>query len=246
MARTAITDEIWEQLQTIMKAHGCHQWKNDRTVMEAILWKLRTGAPWRDIPTELDPWKTALIDGLKKGYGRIFFDLRTQTDKEWVFIDGSYVRCHQHASGARRGEERAIGLSRGGNTTKIHLCVDAHGNPIDFKITGGEVHDSQVANDLIEVIEQAEYFIADKGYDSQKIRDKAIEHGMKAVIPRRKNTKQPNPEFDSYLYKLRHLVENMFARLKHFRSIATRYEKLARNFKSMLYLACTIIHCKLN
>ena len=98
-----------------------------------------------------------------------FFDLRTQTDKEWVFIDGSYVRCHQHASGARRGEERAIGLSRGGNTTKIHLCVDAHGNPIDFKITGGEVHDSQVANDLIEVIEQAEYFIADKGYDSQKI-----------------------------------------------------------------------------
>ena len=175
-----------------------------------------------------------------------FFDLRTQTDKEWVFIDGSYVRCHQHASGARRGEERAIGLSRGGNTTKIHLYVDAHGNPIDFKITGGEVHDSQVANDLIEVIEQAEYFIADKGYDSQKIRDKAIEHGMKAVIPRRKNTKQPNPEFDSYLYKLRHLVENMFARLKHFRSIATRYEKLARNFKSMLYLACTIIHCKLN
>lgn len=108
------------------------------------------------------------------------------------------------------------------------------------------MHDSQVANDLIEVIEQAEYFIADKGYDSQKIRDKAIEPGMKAVIPRRKNTKQPNPEFDSYLYKLRHLVENMFARLKHFRSIATRYEKLARNFKSMLYLACTIIHCKLN
>ncbi|WP_201580485.1 transposase, partial [Psychrobacter sp. Pi2-52] len=51
---------------------------------------------------------------------------------------------------------------------------------------------------------------------------------------------------DSYLYKLRHLVENMFARLKHFRSIAIRYEKLARNFKSMLYLACTIVHCKMN
>ena len=59
MARTAITDNIWEQLQTTMKAHGCHQWKNDRTVMEAILWKLRTGAPWRDIPIELGSWKTA-------------------------------------------------------------------------------------------------------------------------------------------------------------------------------------------
>ncbi|HEZ5861313.1 TPA: transposase, partial [Neisseria meningitidis] len=74
----------------------------------------------------------------------------------------------------------------------------------------------------------------------------AIEHGMKAIIPKRKNAKKPNPDFDSYLYKLRHLVENAFARLKQFRSIATRYEKLARNFKSMLYLACSIIHAKLN
>ncbi|QPF36383.1 IS5 family transposase [Acinetobacter baumannii] len=250
MARTAITDNIWEQLQTTMKAHGCHQWKNDRTVMEAILWKLRTGAPWRDIPTELGSWKTAynrFNRWSKKGlWQKFFFDLRKEIDKEWVFIDGSYVRCHQHASGARRGFDRAIGQSRGGNTTKIHLCVDSHGNPLDFKVTGGNVHDSQVANDLIEVIQEAQYFIADKGYDSQEIRDKAIEHGMKAIIPKRKNAKQPNPDFDSYLYKLRHLVENAFARLKQFRSIATRYEKLARNFKSMLYLACSIIHAKLN
>jgi transposase len=96
------------------------------------------------------------------------------------------------------------------------------------------------------MIGQADYFIADKGYDSESIRDKARSHNMIPVVPKRKNAKQPNPEFDSYLYKLRHLVENMFARLKHFRSIATRYEKLARNFKSMLYLACTIVHCKMN
>ena len=178
-----------------------------------------------------------------------FFSLRKEIDTEWVFVDGSYVRCHQHASGARLGEDRAIGQSRGGATTKIHLSCDADGYPLDFKITGGEVHDSQVADELIEMIEmigQADYFIADKGYDSQAIRAKAGQHGMVAVIPMRKNAKQPNPEFDSYLYKLRHLVENMFARLKHFRSIATRYEKLARNFKSMLYLACTIVHCKMN
>ena len=59
MARTVLTDDTWEQLQSTMKAHGCHTWKNDRQVMEAILWKLRTGAPWRDIPSELCPWKTA-------------------------------------------------------------------------------------------------------------------------------------------------------------------------------------------
>jgi len=68
---------------------------------------------------------------------------------------------------------------------------------------------------------------------------------MNPVIPRKSNSKKPNPEFDSHLYRLRHLVENLFARLKHFRSIATRFEKLARNFKAMTYLACTFIWLKL-
>lgn len=59
MARYALSDPIWEQLQATMKAKGCHRWPNDRKVMEAILWKLRTGAPWRDVPQEFCPWKTA-------------------------------------------------------------------------------------------------------------------------------------------------------------------------------------------
>ena len=178
--------------------------------------------------------------------GCFFFELRGEIDPEWVFTDGSYVRAHQHACGARRGEERAIGRSCGGLTTKIHICADAHGNPIDFKITGGEVHDSKVAEQLIEVVEEAEYFIADKGYDSDAIRDKAKEAGMKPVIPRRSNSEKPNPEFDSHIYRLRHLVENLFARLKHFRSITTRFEKLSRNFKAMMYIACSFIWLKLN
>ena len=64
--------------------------------------------------------------------GSIFFDLRGEIDTEWVFADGSHVRAHQHAS----GEERAIARSCGGATTKIHVAADAHGNPIDFEITG--------------------------------------------------------------------------------------------------------------
>ena len=99
---------------------------------------------------------------------------------------------------------------------------------------------------MIELVGSVDYLIADKGYNSETIRNKANKHGMKPVIPKRKNAKQPSPDFDSYLYKLRHLVENMFARLKQFRSIATRFEKLARNFESMIYLACFIIHAKVN
>ena len=59
MTRRALTDSMWEQLQATMKKHGCHCWKNDREIMEAVLWKLRTGAPWRDVPEEFCPWKTA-------------------------------------------------------------------------------------------------------------------------------------------------------------------------------------------
>ena len=186
----------------------------------------------------------ALIAGPSKVYGTSFFKLRGVLDTERVFIDGSYVRAHQHASGARRGETRAIGRSRGGPTTKIHLAVDTNGYPLDFEITGGETHDSQVAPQLIALVQTAHYLVADKGYDSEKIRESARTHGMIPVIPRKSNSTKSNPEFSRYLYGLRHMVENAFARLKHFRGIATRFDKLARNYKAMLRLACIFIWCK--
>lgn len=176
--------------------------------------------------------------------GRFFFALRGEIDKEWIFIDGSYVKAHQHASGARPGEERAIGMSRGGLTTKIHMVADAHGNPIDFEITGGQVHDAKAAEQIIAKV-SGDNLIADKGYDSDAIREQARSQEMVPIIPRRTNSDKPNPEFDSHFYKQRHLVENLFARLKHFRSMATRFEKLARNFKAMVMIACTLIWIKL-
>ncbi len=93
------------------------------------------------------------------------------------------------------------------------MCVDANGNPVYFEITGEQVQDSQVVGMTIENIGEATHFIADKGYDSELIREQA------------RQSKKPNTEFDSYLHKLRHLVENLFARLKHTRSIAIRFEK---------------------
>ena len=177
--------------------------------------------------------------------GQFFFSLRGDVDKEWVFADGSFVRAHQHASGARSGEPRAIGRSCGGPTTKIHIASDAHGNPIDFEITGGQVHDSKVAKKIINKIGKAENFIADKAYDSDEIRNFAKNLGINPVIPRKSNSKKNNLSYDKFLYKQRHLVENLFARLKHFRSIATRFEKLARNYRAVLLIACSIIWIKL-
>jgi hypothetical protein len=133
-------------------------------------------------------WFQSMGEG--RTVGQIFFSLRGDVDSEWIFADGSYVRAHQHASGARRGGERAIGQSRGGPTTKIHMACDAHGNPIDFEITGGEVHDARVAPEVIRKVGGGENFIADKGYDSEEIRQQARDRGMNPVIPRKSNSKK--------------------------------------------------------
>ena len=103
------------------------------------------------------------------------------------------------------------------------------------------VNDSTTAPQLLAQTPEAETVIADKGYDSEALREQIVERGGKSVIPRKKNSRKGNADLDRHLYKLRHLVENAFARLKHFRGVATRYDKLERNFISVVALACIFI-----
>ncbi|MDW8914282.1 transposase, partial [Legionella pneumophila] len=105
----------------------------------------------------------------------------------------------------------------------------------------GEVHDAKAAPDLISSLPIATYTIADKGYDSEEIREQIKQKSSIPIIPRKKNSKTGNAEVDRGLYKYRHLVENIFARLKQFRAIATRYDKLKRNYASTLAMACSYI-----
>jgi transposase len=130
-----------------------------------------------------------------------------------------------------------------GEYNESSLVVDAFGLPIHFEITGGQVHDCKAAPGLIAELKEVEFIIADKGYDSESLRSRSQiqEQGSIPVIPRKENSKIGNQDMDWSLYKYRHLVENTFARLKYFRSIATRYEKLKRNYESMVSLGCTIM-----
>jgi transposase len=171
----------------------------------------------------------------------IFKTLVQGPDLEWSFIDGSIIKAHQHSAGLLNKEEQGIGKSVAGNTTKIHMAVDAHGLPIDFQITGGEVHDCKVAPEFIEKLPFSEYTIADKGYDSEEVRDIIRKKSSIPVIPRKSNSKIGNSDRDWGLYKYRHLVENLFARIKHFRAIATRFDKLKRNYASLVAMACAFL-----
>lgn len=244
MPRLMLSDELWSKLRGIMLQHNIYDKPNLRMIVEAMFYRMRIGCPWRDLPADFGCWNSIYQQfnrwSSKNKLMQIFNCLVCEPDLEWEFIDGSIVRAHQHSSGGV-GEDQAIGKSVGGNTTKIHMAVDAYGLPITFRLTGGEVHDAKVAPELIAALPRAQYTIADKGYDSEEIRNQIKEKSSTPVIPRKKNSKIGNSDMDWGLYKYRHLVENIFARLKHFRAIATRYDKLKRNYGSMLAMACSYI-----
>ena len=139
----------------------------------------------------------------------------------------------------KQQNDEAMGKSRGGLSTKIHAAVDALGNPVRLLLTAGQTSEYTQAEALIEGFE-AGYVLADKGYDSDRFVSAIEKSHAVPVIPSKKNRKVPR-DFDKALYKERNVVERFFQKLKNFRRIATRYERLARNYQAMLSLVSTVI-----
>jgi len=144
-------------------------------------------------------------------------------------------------SGRKRGEQKqAVGRSRGGRNTKIHALADAKGRLLAILLTGGEAHDCPVAKRLIRRAKPSKYTIGDKAYDSAELREELHGRGTKPIIPNRSNRKQPF-SFNKRLYRARWLIENAFNRLKDFRRIATRYDRLARNYLASVCLVAALV-----
>ena len=138
-----------------------------------------------------------------------------------------------------------MGRSRGGLTTKIHAVVDANGNPITLKLSEGQAHDGRSAADLLDTIQAGHILLADRGYDSDALRSKMAERGAWANIkpmPNRVNV----PAFSPWLYRYRNLVERFFGKLKHFRAVATRFEKHDLNYLGLVKLAADRIWMRHN
>ena len=136
-------------------------------------------------------------------------------------------------------QNRAIGRSRGGLTTKILAVVDALGNLARFILLPGHRHDSVGVDPLIDDLD-IEALIAGKAFDNDALRLKLEERGALAVIPPKSDRKRPI-SCDFAMYKWRHLIENFFRNLKEFRRIATRYDKTDQSFEAMVYLASTTL-----
>jgi transposase len=133
-----------------------------------------------------------------------------------------------------------MGRSRGGLTTKIHAVVDADGNPIAIKLSEGQAHDGRSAADMLDSVGPGQILLADRAYDSDALRQSLADRGAWANIkPISQRLKVP--AFSPYLYRFRNLVERFFNKLKHFRAVATRFEKHDANYLALVKLAATRI-----
>jgi len=129
-----------------------------------------------------------------------------------------------------------VGRSRGGLTTKIHARVDGQGRPIQILITPGQAHDLTGADVLLANLKRGTVVIADKAYDADRLRQHLKSCGAIANIPNMIRRKR-RFRWTKAIYRQRNLVERFFNKLKHFRAIATRFEKHDANYLALLKLA---------
>lgn len=150
--------------------------------------------------------------------------------------------CSGCAQGKRGADAQGLGRSRGGLSTKIHAACEALGLPIRLIGSPGQRNDIALAHDLIDGFD-AQALLADKGYDADHLADKIQSAGIDVVIPPKRNRKTQR-DYDRELYKERNRVERFFAKLKQFRRVATRYDKLLANFMDFVKLAAIAIWLK--
>jgi transposase len=254
--RHAISDENWQRIESLFPTYttGRPSKLSNRDALNAILWQTKTGVPWRDLPAAFGSHQTVYSryrkwtdSGL---FEQIFKLIRDDDDPDMenVSLDSTTIRVHQRVPGHKKAicevENQAIGISAGGHTTKIHAIVDGLGNPFDFILTGGQVHDSRAAQPLISRLKLAGVnVIADKAYGSQTFRSYLEAEDGTYTIPPKSNAKEKWP-VDYYVYRERHLIENFFNQLKNYWRIATRYDKLAHVYLQRVYLVATLIRLK--
>ncbi|MFF2432528.1 IS5 family transposase [Streptomyces mirabilis] len=279
--RLVITDAMWARIEPLMSADPVRgrRWADHRRNLEAIAWKYRTCSPWRDLPAELGPFQTAhkrlirwAVDGTWK---RILTAVLAAADADdevgWtVSVDSTVCRAHQHAAGARKKgaadrsepDDHALGRSRGGLSTRVHLASDSRARPLALHVTAGQAGDAPAFEAIMAGIRvprtslgrpttRPQTLLAEGAYSSRAIRRHLRRRGIRAVIPqaadqighrlRRGRAGGRPPTFDAEAYKQRNAVERCINRIKQWRGPAMRTDKLAIAFQAALHLAAVLI-----
>jgi hypothetical protein len=186
--------------------------------LDPFFYILRTGAPWRELPAVYGLWSTVYSPFRRWCRCGVWDELalwfKEQAKGVLRYVDGSYIKLHQHGlQGAKlKREEQAIGLSRGGMTSKLLAVVDELGLPCDLMICAGDFHDLTVVRKMLHCFRDT-HFAGDKGFGSQTFRQELLDHGASgSTIPLKgyqSLDEQPEP-FERENDAKRHLIENFF------------------------------------
>ncbi len=211
-------------------------------MVEAMVYIARTGIPWRDLPLRFGPWSsvyTRWSRWAKSGlWAAVLDELSKKASGQLRHLDASHSKVHQDASNPAGGQRnQSIGRTKGGLNCKITALVDARGKATQISLAPGNCHDIVAAKEI--VFPDDKTIVADKGYDCDALREKIEAKKSRHCIPPRAGRKQPATYHKGY-YKRRHQVENFFQRIKRYRRIGTRYEKLDITFLAFLNLVAIL------
>lgn len=281
MHRHELSDAQYVHLESFLpepRHHGKagRPWLPHRTGVNGILWILRTGTPWRDLPERYGKWNTVYTrfkrwrrDGT---WTHVFSTLLDKLDKQggldhdlWC-IDGTIARAARCAGGARRHnrrrprldeglatqveepEDHALGYSRGGFSTKIHLRCDSQGTVVGIHVTPGQRHESKAFEPTLQQVylrrrrgrrRWPRQLAGDKGYSYPRIWRWLSRRRIGRVIPTRKDQAR-DPNFDKDTYRKRNIIERVVGWAKESRRLLTRFEKLAVNYLAFWIIASLV------
>ncbi len=157
-------------------------------------------------------------------------------DGDIQMIDSTSVRAHHQAATAKKGVEITVSVALAAGSRLRSMPSSTQGLPIRLGLTAGQAHDGLIANSLLDNLGPHTIVLADKAYDADRMRSLIEEQGATPNIPPKSNRRW-KPCFSKRLYRERNLIERFSSKLKHFRRVATRYDKLAANFLAMVQLA---------
>ena len=246
-----ISPEQYEKIKNSLPLQRGNVRLTNLQVLNAILYVAEQGCKWRGLPQRFGNWHTIYVRmnrWAKNGVlDRVFEKLQLEQIVririEAFALDSTSVKVHPDGTGAlKKNGPQAIGKSRGGWNTKIHLVAADARTAITFALSAGNDHDAPQGRALLEQLgpmPEGIPLLMDKAYEDNETRQLVLDLGMIPVVPPKSNRSQPW-EYNRALYKKRNEIERLFRRLKGFRRIFSRFEKLDVVFLAFLNFALIV------